>query len=174
MLANGHIITGIESSPTVADLLRRTIEHGFTLVEMAIVLAVIGLFVGGILVARDLIRASELRSTISDVEKFKSAVNAFKLRFNCIPGDCANATDFFGTDPNGCHPTVVNTTPKTETCNGTGTDTINDYNNPAVWRDQMFRFWQQLAAANLIPGMYSGYSVLFPGECGVPSQKVVT
>src|ERR1019366_6843373 len=67
---------------------------GFTLIEMSIVLVIIGLIVGSVLVGRDLIRAAELRSVISEVEKYKTAVMTFKGKYDCLPGDCANATTF--------------------------------------------------------------------------------
>jgi prepilin-type N-terminal cleavage/methylation domain-containing protein len=135
---------------------------GFTLVEMSIVLVIIGLLVGGILVGRDLIRAAELRSVISDIEKFKSAANTFKVKYSCIPGDCANATDFFGTDPGGCPNTPVNSVPKTATCNGNGDGQICCDSHGIIGVDytcEQFRFWQQLADAGLIPRQYSGTGV---------------
>lgn len=69
---------------------------GFTLVEMSIVLVIIGLLVGGVLAGQDLIRAAEIRSTISQIEKYNTSMNTFRAKFNGIPGDisAANATMF--------------------------------------------------------------------------------
>jgi len=44
-------------------------DSGFTLIELSIVLVIIGLIVGAILVGQDLIKAAEIRSTISQVGK---------------------------------------------------------------------------------------------------------
>jgi prepilin-type N-terminal cleavage/methylation domain-containing protein len=115
--------------------------NGFTLVEIAIVLVVIGLLVGAILVGRDLIHAAELRSVLSDVEKFKTAANTFRLKYNCLPGDCTNATDYWGTDPGGCPNTPANTVPKTATCNGNGNGFINNGENDSTYHCEHFRFW---------------------------------
>lgn len=60
---------------------------GFTLVEISIVLVVIGLIVGGILVGVDMVKSAELRGTISQVEKYNSAVNTFRIKYNGLPGD---------------------------------------------------------------------------------------
>jgi hypothetical protein len=41
------------------------------------VLVVIGLIIGGILVGQDLIKAAEVRATISQIEKYQTAANTF-------------------------------------------------------------------------------------------------
>ena len=56
-------------------------KYGFTLIELSIVIVIIGLIVGGVLVGRDLIRASQLRGLISEVEEFKTAANTFRLKY---------------------------------------------------------------------------------------------
>jgi len=66
-------------------------EKGFTLIELSIVLVIIGLIVGAILVGRDMIKAAELRSTISQVEKYQAAVNTFRLKYAALPGDILSA-----------------------------------------------------------------------------------
>lgn len=65
-------------------------KAGFTLVELAIVLVIIGLIVGGVLVGQDLIRAATIRSVVSDVEKFNAAANTFRGKYNGLPGDLLN------------------------------------------------------------------------------------
>ena len=65
---------------------------GFTLIELSIVLVIIGLIIGGILVGKDLIVAAANRAYISQLEKYNTATNAFKLKYGCLPGDCAIAT----------------------------------------------------------------------------------
>jgi|CXWL01.1.fsa_nt_gi prepilin-type N-terminal cleavage/methylation domain-containing protein len=60
---------------------------GFTLIELSIVIVIIGLIVGGVLVGRDLISAAEIRSQISQIQRFNVAANTFKAKYNYLPGD---------------------------------------------------------------------------------------
>lgn len=75
---------------------KTTRNSGFTLLELSIVLVIIGLIVGGITVGKEMIKASELSSVISDVKKFDVAVNTFNLKYNALPGDMDNATAYWG------------------------------------------------------------------------------
>jgi prepilin-type N-terminal cleavage/methylation domain-containing protein len=67
--------------------MEREHQTGFTLIELSIVLVVIGLVLGGILVGRDMINAAEVRATISQIEKYNSAVNTFRNKYQGLPGD---------------------------------------------------------------------------------------
>src|SRR5690606_5447486 len=67
-------------------------QRGFTLVELAIVLVIIGLIIGGVLVGQDLIRSAQIRAQISQLDRFNVAVGAFRAKYNCIPGDCARVS----------------------------------------------------------------------------------
>lgn len=62
-------------------------RKGFTLVELSIVLVIIGLIVGGIVIGRDLIHAAGIRATVSQVEKFRAAINTFRAKYGYLPGD---------------------------------------------------------------------------------------
>lgn len=72
-------------------------KSGFTLVELAIVLVIIGLIVGGVLVGQDLIKAATVRAAVSQLEKYDTAVNAFRGKYNGLPGDLTVPTNFFST-----------------------------------------------------------------------------
>jgi prepilin-type N-terminal cleavage/methylation domain-containing protein len=72
-------------------------QGGFTLIELSIVLVIIGLIVGGILVGQDMIKAAEIRATISQIEKYNTATNTFRGKYNYIPGDIpASVATSFG------------------------------------------------------------------------------
>jgi prepilin-type N-terminal cleavage/methylation domain-containing protein len=65
----------------------------FTLIELSIVLVIIGLLAGGIILGSNLIKIAEIRSAIKQIEGIQTGVNAFRLKYNCLPGDCVNATN---------------------------------------------------------------------------------
>ena len=62
-------------------------KQGFTLVELSIVLVIIGLLIGGILVAQSLIDSTRLQSFTRAVGQYDAAVGVFIDRFGDLPGD---------------------------------------------------------------------------------------
>ena len=126
---------------------------GFSLVQMSMVLVIIGLIIGGVLVGRDLIKASKLRSVITDIEKFNAAANAFQNKYNCIPGDCKNATDYFG-----LFASCDSASATDNTCNGDGDGQVKLQSPAANYskNDESVLFWRHLSLAGLINGAYSG------------------
>lgn len=114
-------------------------QHGFTLIELSIVLVIIGLLAAGILIGRDLIRASELRADIAATEKLGLAVSTFKGKYGCLPGDCANATEFFPQSANGNgNGRIVNT--DLGSGNGTESAGLEHYGQePAFLMDHLAR-----------------------------------
>jgi len=70
----------------------RNKQSGFTLIELSIVLVIIGLIVGGVLVGQDLIKAAEVRATITQIEKYNTSVRTFQGKFGGLPGDLVAST----------------------------------------------------------------------------------
>lgn len=134
---------------------RRIARHGFTLLEVSIVLIIMGLIIGGLLIGRELIESAGVRAVIRDVDSYKSAVLAFQTKYNALPGDMRTAETYWGTDPGGCPATPTNTVRKQATCNGDGMGNIINPFDAATY-PEMFRAVQQLANAGLIEGSYTG------------------
>lgn len=65
--------------------------RGFTLVEIAIVLVIIGLLLGGILRGQELIQNARVRNIIDQQNGIKAAFFGFQDRFRMIPGDLTAA-----------------------------------------------------------------------------------
>lgn len=61
--------------------------HGFTAIEIAIVLVIIGMLLSGVLKGAELVSNSHARNVITQQETIKSAVLGFQDRFRALPGD---------------------------------------------------------------------------------------
>lgn len=64
-----------------------TVQQGFTLVEIAIVLVIIGLLLGGILQGQSLIRSMRVKDVVVTAKDLTAASQQFKDRYRYLPGD---------------------------------------------------------------------------------------
>jgi prepilin-type N-terminal cleavage/methylation domain-containing protein len=65
--------------------------RGFTLVEIAIVLVIIGLLLGGILKGQEMITQAKIKNVIADFSGVSAAYHGYQDRYRAIPGDDPNA-----------------------------------------------------------------------------------
>jgi prepilin-type N-terminal cleavage/methylation domain-containing protein len=128
-------------------------QQGFTLVELSIVLVIIGLIVGGVLVGQDMIKAAELRSTISQIEKYNTAVNTFRDKYRYIPGDI-NQTHAVNVG-------LYNRTANVNAGNGDGNGILESCGaNPTTAGSgllggcETLLFWRDLSDAKMVEGTY--------------------
>ena len=129
-----------------------TKTSGFTLVELAIVLVIIGLIIGGVLVGQDLIKAATIRSSVSDVEKFNAGSTTFRGKYNGLPGDltAARAVEFglaAAADPNSSGAVGLR--------DGNGILEGGALGSTAIAGETAL-FWQDLGKSGLIAGTYPG------------------
>src|SRR5688572_6821667 len=69
----------------------KTTQKGFTLVEIAIVLVIIGLLLGGILKGQEMITQAKIKNVIADFSGVSAAYHGYQDRYRAIPGDDPNA-----------------------------------------------------------------------------------
>lgn len=125
---------------------RRDPHAGFTLVELTIGLVVIGLMIGSVLIARDMIHNGELKASITDIGRLQLSIRAFQSKYNCLPGDCPNATEFMGVST---HCPVFPIVYPDGTCNGNGDGNYLPW-DPATGGEAIYAA-DQMSKAHLWP-----------------------
>ena len=114
-------------------------QKGFTLVEIAIVLVIIGLLLGGVLKGQELINSAKVKNLANEFRSIPTFVFAYQDRFRALPGDDRAAVAHVGAAANGDGDGRIegawNTQPAANAC---GTESC--------------AFWQHVRLANLAGG----------------------
>ncbi len=97
-------------------------QSGFTLVEIAIVLVIIGLLLGGVLKGQELINSAKVKNLASDFRTIPTFVYAYQDKYRALPGDDRAADTHIGVaaasngDGNGRIAGNWNDAPAANTC----------------------------------------------------------
>ncbi len=130
-------------------MVTRSRQHGFTLVEIAIVLVIIGLLLGGILKGQELITSARVRNIADQNSGIQAAYYGFIDRYRQVPGD------MLGSGANGVCNVIGNEAPG---CSGGVTSIEGNANGTLEENDfeEGSAAWAHLAAAGFIQGSYTG------------------
>ena len=124
---------------------RITRQVGFTLVEIAIVLVIVGLLIGGMLKGQELILNAKLKKIERDRSGVATAILAYQDRYRQLPGDDDQASDRFAMYSDG------DNDPAAAEIDG-NSDGALDGDWVAATNSETSNLWKHLRASGLIPG----------------------
>ena len=119
--------------------MKRNIQ-GFTLVEIAIVLVVVGLLLGGVLKGGEMITAARVRNLIAQQQGIEAAFLGFQDRYRALPGDYASAGSNINCPVSAC-------------VNGDGNGRIEEHSAGGL--HERVIAWSHLSAAGLLNGSFT-------------------
>jgi prepilin-type N-terminal cleavage/methylation domain-containing protein len=117
-------------------------QKGFTLVEIAIVMVIIGLLIGGVLKGQEMIKNAKIKRVVKTSDEMRAAIYTYQDRFGYLPGDDPSATTHLA----GAAGVV----------NGDGDGTIEGAEDEDVFI--------HLATVGLISGDPAGFATSFPSH----------
>src|SRR5437762_623173 len=124
--------------------------QGFTLVEIAIVLVIIGLLLGGILKGQEMITQAKIKNVIADFSGISAAYHGYVDRYKKIPGDDPCAGAGAGLTVGNCGTTTARWTGAT---GGNGNGQVGGTYNSATATDESRLWWDHLRRAGFVSGV---------------------
>jgi prepilin-type N-terminal cleavage/methylation domain-containing protein len=115
-------------------------QSGFTLIEIAIVLVIIGLLLGGILKGQELINSARVKNLSTDFRNIPLFIYGYQDKFRALPGDDRAASTNMSGATNASTPGTL------------GNGVIEGAWNSETATDESFLFWQHVRLAGLAPG----------------------
>lgn len=143
-------------------------QSGFTLIEIAIVLVIIGLLLGGILKGQELINSARVKNLATDFRNVPLFIYGYQDKFRALPGDDAAVAAHLGT-------TATVATAGATLGNGEINGAWDESDTTST--DESYLFWQHVRLAGLAPGStnpaaadYAPVNAL-GGRIGIQSAK---
>lgn len=131
----------------------RKIQSGFTLIEIAIVLVIIGLLLGGVLKGQEMMTNAKIKRTSNDFNGISAAIFSYLDRYGAFPGDDPNAGVRWGATP------------------GDGDGLIGGTCFSGTATDESVNLWDHLRLSGLVGGNGTNFpNHAFGGRVGVQND----
>ena len=117
-------------------------QSGFTLIEIAIVLVIIGLLLGGVLKGQELINSAKVKNLANDFRTVPLYIYGYQDKFKSLPGDDSNVQGHLGATATQA------TTPASKQGNGV----IDGNWDSTTLTDESVLFWQHVRIAGFASG----------------------
>ena len=122
-------------------------QSGFTLIEIAIVLVIIGLLLGGVMKGQELINSAKVKNLATDFKNIPVYIYGYQDKFRSLPGDDSSAASHVS-GASACSGAATLCTPSNGIINGTW--------DTATTTAESQLFWQHVRMAGLAAGATSG------------------
>ena len=137
-------------------------QSGFTLIEIAIVLVIIGLLLGGVLKGQELINSARVKNLATDFRNIPVYIYGYQDKFRALPGDDMQAASHVG--GTGINVATCSTSSSCNLGNGMIDGNWNDISTAS----ESYLFWQQVRLAGLAAGPTDPTTT--PGVAFLPSN----
>ncbi|MDD5177162.1 MAG: prepilin-type N-terminal cleavage/methylation domain-containing protein [Sterolibacterium sp.] len=122
-------------------------QSGFTLIEIAIVLVIIGLLLGGVLKGQELINSAKVKNFAQDFKTVPLYIYGYQDKYRALPGDDKVAATHLASAIASASVTLLAPTGTT-----LGDGALNGNYNSEAATDETLAFWQQVRLAGLAAG----------------------
>ena len=143
-------------------------QRAFTLVEMAIVLVIIGLLIGGVLKGQELINSAKVKNYAADFRNIPLFIYGYQDKFRATPGDDLAVTQHLSGASQ-----ITTTGCGSSGCTGNGR--LDGNWDSTTSTDETFLFWQHVRLAGLASGSTDTTAADYPmqnaggGRIGIES-----
>jgi prepilin-type N-terminal cleavage/methylation domain-containing protein len=139
----------VQLKTQLENSMQLTKQKGFTLVEIAIVLVIVGLLIGGVLKGQEMITNAKLKRIESDNAGLAAAMFSYQDRYLQLPGDDDGAENRFSLYTDG-------TNDPGAAVNGNSDGSITGLwvgdSTVAAPNQETGNYWKHLRASGLVPG----------------------